>query len=441
MIKINKILIHGFKAPNRTATVNFSEKQTSVIYGNNGSGKTTFLKILNAIFTKNEGVLISESVEKIEIEYSIKKPNKKTKHDRIEISKEAHLQNQSEFGIEELDLFDDAYDWGAYDSSELASSRSLTLGIERGGQSPRLNVSPRILTNYLMRDRRVRYAFSNGQQLQDFCTDIIDFIKNRGNRGIGNLKSTNSISFDMAHVFLKSLNMENVETTLLNRYRNARRNAAIQVQKALFDTLSSAITSGDNSEIKDPIDKRYYKQIYKNKDLIIEALDDNLENKFKNSIVRELHKIKVEDDIDELSHSPLLIKLLGRMAMELKSAEKELSAINTVFDKFKSFTLNQKSIEISNSKLVIKLKDGEHSISELSSGERHILTLLTLLLDESDRNFLIIDEPEISLNAKWQEELMPTLSQLLPHTQIIVASHSPMIAESIDNLAPLELNI
>jgi len=440
MIKINKIQIHGFKASTRIATVIFSEKQTSVIYGNNGSGKTTLLKILNAIFTKDEAVLISESVEKIVIDYSSKK-NKKIVSSSIEISKEIYSPHQNGLSEEELDLFDYAYDWSEYDLSDLASSRSLTLGIERGSQSPRLNINARILTNYLMRDRRVRYAFSNGKQLQDFCVDIIDFIKNRSDRGSGNSRSTGSISFEMAHVFLKSLNMENVETTLLNKYRNARRNAAIQVQKALFDTLSLAIISSDNAESKELIDKKYYKQIYKNKDLIIEALDDNLDNKFKDSIVKELLKIEVEDDIDKLSPSPLLIKLLGRMAMELKSTEKELSSINIVFERFKSFTSNEKSIDISNNKLIIKLKDGEHSISELSSGERHILTLLTLLLDESDRNFLIIDEPEISLNARWQEELMPTLSQLLPNTQIIVASHSPMIAESIDNLAPLELNI
>ncbi|MCW5209732.1 ATP-binding protein, partial [Desulfobulbus sp. US1] len=41
----------------------------------------------------------------------------------------------------------------------------------------------------------------------------------------------------------------------------------------------------------------------------------------------------------------------------------------------------------------------------------------------------IIDEPEISLNAKWQRNLIPLLSELAPNTQIIVASHSPAIAK------------
>ncbi len=80
------------------------------------------------------------------------------------------------------------------------------------------------------------------------------------------------------------------------------------------------------------------------------------------------------------------------------------------------------------------INSARHSVNELSSGERHILTFLTLVLFEGqDRNFLIIDEPEISLNIKWQRELMSIFSTLLPKTQIIVASHSPALAKRNPN--------
>ena len=59
--------------------------------------------------------------------------------------------------------------------------------------------------------------------------------------------------------------------------------------------------------------------------------------------------------------------------------------------------------------------------------------LMLVLFEGQDRNFLIIDEPEISLNIKWQRELMSIFSTLLPKTQIIVASHSPALAKRNPN--------
>ena len=82
----------------------------------------------------------------------------------------------------------------------------------------------------------------------------------------------------------------------------------------------------------------------------------------------------------------------------------------------------------------IQVADTTHSLNDLSSGERHMLTFLSLVLFEGQgRDFLIIDEPEISLNIKWQRELMSLFSRLIPSTQIIVASHSPALAEQNQN--------
>ena len=70
-----------------------------------------------------------------------------------------------------------------------------------------------------------------------------------------------------------------------------------------------------------------------------------------------------------------------------------------------------------------------HGLDELSSGERHLLSFLTLfLIICRGRDFYLIDEPEISLSMKWQRELLPLLSELSPNSQIIVATHSPSIA-------------
>ncbi|MGW7461479.1 AAA family ATPase [Streptomyces sp. NPDC054797] len=80
---------------------------------------------------------------------------------------------------------------------------------------------------------------------------------------------------------------------------------------------------------------------------------------------------------------------------------------------------------------------------DLSSGERQILLLLlnTVLARESTPLFLI-DEPELSLNVKWQRQLMAALLALTDGTpvQFIVATHSIEVItghrESLAKVAP-----
>lgn len=63
----------------------------------------------------------------------------------------------------------------------------------------------------------------------------------------------------------------------------------------------------------------------------------------------------------------------------------------------------------------------------LSSGEKQLLLLLCNILVASDRpSLFVIDEPEISLNVKWQRELIDSLLQLVgsSHVQFVFATHS-----------------
>ena len=65
--------------------------------------------------------------------------------------------------------------------------------------------------------------------------------------------------------------------------------------------------------------------------------------------------------------------------------------------------------------------------SQLSSGERQLLALLAqVLIARRAATLFLIDEPEISLNVKWQRVLVDTLLRLVRGTdvQFILATHS-----------------
>jgi energy-coupling factor transporter ATP-binding protein EcfA2 len=86
--------------------------------------------------------------------------------------------------------------------------------------------------------------------------------------------------------------------------------------------------------------------------------------------------------------------------------------------------------------------------SQLSSGERQLLALLAqVLIARRAATVFLIDEPEISLNVKWQRVLVDTLLRLVRGTdvQFILATHSlELLATHRDHVhrlaAPLKDN-
>ena len=65
----------------------------------------------------------------------------------------------------------------------------------------------------------------------------------------------------------------------------------------------------------------------------------------------------------------------------------------------------------------------------LSSGEKQLLILLTQTLLQEQQPFIYIaDEPELSLHIEWQHKIINAIKELNPNVQIIAATHSPEIA-------------
>lgn len=75
---------------------------------------------------------------------------------------------------------------------------------------------------------------------------------------------------------------------------------------------------------------------------------------------------------------------------------------------------------------VTKYKD----IKFLSSGEQQILILFTYIaFNNTNGKIFIIDEPELSLHIKWQEDFLEKLEKITPEsTQLLLATHSPILA-------------
>jgi predicted ATPase len=104
-----------------------------------------------------------------------------------------------------------------------------------------------------------------------------------------------------------------------------------------------------------------------------------------------------------------------------------LDAVATLVDSINGFYTG-KALEFNPEFGLRVIADGQElPVGALSSGEKQLLLLFCNLLPASrQRGLFLIDEPELSLNVKWQRQLVDSLLDLARsgRTQFIMATHS-----------------
>lgn len=142
-----------------------------------------------------------------------------------------------------------------------------------------------------------------------------------------------------------------------------------------------------------------------------------------------------------------LKKLLGEFEKFERESNEILEKINVYLNTLNGF-FKDSSKELlfkeDTSELVFNAIDQKGSvlkpyreISNLSSGEQQILILFSYLaFNSSDGKLFVIDEPELSLHIKWQEDFLEALEKITPYgTQIILATHSPILVGKMKSKA------
>ena len=79
----------------------------------------------------------------------------------------------------------------------------------------------------------------------------------------------------------------------------------------------------------------------------------------------------------------------------------------------------------------LQIRHGDNRLSPfdtLSSGERQIAGLVYSASHVAKGNVILVDEPELSLHIDWQRKIIHAMMQQFPSKQLIVCTHSPIIA-------------
>jgi len=161
------------------------------------------------------------------------------------------------------------------------------------------------------------------------------------------------------------------------------------------------------------------------------------------------------NEVRSKSNDPILVTIILDVYHEalqkiVTVQKKSFAAIKRFLDSVNSFLENKflvidttdvKNLR-SNSTTVVKFHGDNSSYSLqsiLASGEQQIVTMLYVATQMNDREFVLIDEPEISLHVDWQRSLIKEMEKQLGQKQLIVCTHSPVIgADYEDEIIILE---
>ena len=477
MIKITSVEIDGFILPSQKVRLDFADSNVICIYGSNGSGKTTFLEILFAVFDRDEEILNKYSVQSVNISYKL---NSLEIEDNIEKYKESlkALSSKIEEKYKKLNLIkteneynnykyqhidsleqerdklrldieneieslialnkkitiskksDEAkkqednstqhedYYWSGLAGSEFSMVSSLFLGIGRGIHKKELSIPRETLWHFFRTHKKISEdKVLTGNEIDTLSEKLANHLMPKNKADIARREDEKVASFiKEKNIYFPNIEIDTIEQLLFNRYQKAVLDAKEQIDKALIASSMNFLNSSSHSVELDA--NEFRDKLLYNKPLIIEMYGKNKESGIVD-ILKDIESHKQSLEALDSSKQIILFNIIENLENEVELFKQ----IQIFLDAYNNF-LND------NKKLVmdiegVKVAPQNHALDKLSSGERHLLTFLaTILLMGDTKEFILLDEPEISLDLEWIEKLFTTLSKLAPNSQIIVATHN-----------------
>lgn len=208
--------------------------------------------------------------------------------------------------------------------------------------------------------------------------------------------------------------LEDIKDRIKESYRTAFAKISAQILKDISDGVDI-----QNEEIQD------CSAVIQ----IIDRIDENnLNSEEKNKIKNYLKKHKAEE-ISSKGYNYFLTKLL-QISKEQEVQEAKINLFRDVCNKYlvnKEFYFDNATLEYYfREKDEFKGEQRKVPIQKLSSGEKQIVAIFSMLYLEDDKDYIILfDEPELSLSIEWQRMILEDIYKSNKCKLLIASTHSP----------------
>lgn len=427
--KINISKLHGYK------NYNIKIKDNKLILvGENGSGKTTILRMLFYLLSKQWGKLVAIDFVEISVEID---------GFLIRFNKQEFLKNRKNLDdlpiparlkarfLEDPDGLIKYYESRPflYDIPGIKEAMNNEYIKTIESTLSKLNLRVLYLPTYRRIEQETEYIFNDLEHREDFA-----FRSSRNER---------HINPDDNFIEQIEFGMNDVAKAIADKVSSIREYSRNSLNELSMGYLGDVIDKEYNNFNLNDIERIEDEKIKSVLDRIDEKI---LPTKRKSRIEKTIHNVRgggvasVEDKVVCYYFNKLL-----NFNSELEAKEKELQTFCNVcnsyfYDKeiryFKDISVN----------IVPKNKENklpaEESLSKklntLSSGEKQIVSIFSKLYlrEEKEREcqqfFVLIDEPELSLSVPWQKKLIPDMENGVCCGGIIAVTHSPFIYDDTE---------
>lgn len=214
--------------------------------------------------------------------------------------------------------------------------------------------------------------------------------------------------------------MKDVEERIEKRIIEIKESSALGFSKVSGDILKQLQAGFPKVDIS--------KIIKEDIQIILNRIQNrNLPSADKDKILKLLDSGKINTK-PELAYFLIKLQEIYAEQKELDDAIKGFKDVVNEYLVDKLFVFDESNVTL---KIFNKNNSKEVKLSQLSSGEKQIVSLFSKIYLENESNFMVLfDEPELSLSIKWQRQLLPHIINSKKCAFLLAVTHSPFIFQN-----------